>query len=162
MNTKRFVLFATAILLFLFSTLAAWYEGAQIYDNPWEWEHTALVSNYINGSAVMLADQIVWLDHFIYAAKFQPLFPLLMVLSFLSLVFMVLQPVLKRSAAITLVSCLVLAAVSFSVAVLLGNSPTQGFSLFSIFFGALGVVTSGYLVYFLTKFKSRAVPLSKS
>lgn len=162
MNTKRFVLFATAILLFLFSTLAAWYEGAQIYDNPWEWEHTALVSNYLNGSAVMLADQIVWLDHFVYAAKFQPLFPLVMVLSFLVITFMALRPLLKRSAALTLVSCLVLAAVSFSIAVLLGNSPTQGFSLFSILFGALGVVTSGYLVYFLTKFKSRAVPLSKS
>lgn len=94
---KRFMLGTTAIILLLFSTLAAWYEGAQIYDNPWEWEHTALISNYVNGSPVMLENQIVSLDHFAYAAKFEPLFPLLMVLSFLTLVLLALQPILKRS-----------------------------------------------------------------
>ena len=155
---KRFMLGTTAIILLLFSTLAAWYEGAQIYDNPWEWEHTALISNYVNGSPVMLENQIVSLDHFAYAAKFEPLFPLLMVLSFLTLVLLALQPIFKRSFVATVTGCVVFIVLFFTIAFLIGNSPTTGFQMFSGLFGTFGVAVSIYFIYSVTKLKRRVLP----
>lgn len=157
MNIKRFVVFSTAVSIFLFSSLVAWYEGAQIYDNPWEWENTALISNLINEQVVKTPDEIVALDHFIYSAKFQPLFPFLMVISFLAITCILFYPLFKRNTIAFVVSCLLLVLASFIVVFIIGDSPTPGFKVFTVLFGILGVTSSAVLVYLLTRIKKQTV-----
>nr|WP_308447216.1 YjdJ family protein [Alkalihalobacterium chitinilyticum] len=74
-----------AITSLLFSTFASWYEGSAILDNPWEWEYSTPFSQLLYGE-IQNANQISQLDHFVYAAKFQPTFPLIMVISGLYLI----------------------------------------------------------------------------
>jgi hypothetical protein len=47
----------------------------------WEWQYSAFFSKMFNGEVTEHAD-ISQLDHFIYAAKFKPIFPILMMFSF--------------------------------------------------------------------------------
>ena len=66
--------------LLLISTVAAWYEGSAILDNPWEWKYSTPFSRLLNGEVHNNSD-ISQLDYFIYAAKFHPTFPVIMVIS---------------------------------------------------------------------------------
>ncbi|MGE7920522.1 YjdJ family protein [Viridibacillus sp. NPDC093762] len=72
--------FVTATILCFFSTFFAWYEGSTILDNPWEWKYSTPFSQLLYGE-VHSASDISQLDYFIYAAKFQPTFPAIMVIS---------------------------------------------------------------------------------
>lgn len=156
MNTKRFVAFSIALSIFLCSTLVAWYEGAQIYDTPWEWENTALFSSLIHEKSISSLNEISEIDHFIYSAKFQPLFPFLMVASLLTLALILFYPLFIRSTSAVVVGCLFLTIASFFIVYLLGNSPTPGFKLFTYLFGILGVSSSATLTYFLSRLKKKA------
>ncbi|WP_226613081.1 DUF4306 domain-containing protein [Guptibacillus hwajinpoensis] len=71
---------STALVMLVLSTLGSWYEGSELRNKPWEWEYSTFFSRVINGQVTGQAD-ISSLDHFIYAAKFKPLFPILMVVS---------------------------------------------------------------------------------
>lgn len=70
-----------AITILIISTFAAWYEGSSIRLNSFEWRYSAIFSKLFNGEIKNIAD-ISELDHFVYAAKFSPTFPILMVFSF--------------------------------------------------------------------------------
>lgn len=157
MSTKRFVILATSLTALVVSTFIAWYEGAQIYDNPWEWGNTALVSNYLNGYPITTEGQIVMLDHFIYAAKFQPLFPLLMVVSLLAFILVSVYPLVKRNRNVLLATTFFLASISFIVFFLLGNSPTPGFKLFTALFGFIGLLSMGILLSVVIKVKRNSL-----
>ena len=77
---KFLIQFGTISLLLLISSVAAWYEGSTILDNPWEWKYSTPFSRLLNGEVHNNSD-ILQLDYFIYAAKFQPTFPVVMVIS---------------------------------------------------------------------------------
>lgn len=57
-----------------------WFEGSEILDEPWKWKYSAHFSQ-VSDDEVMDAHDISNLDHFVYAAKFKPLFPFLMALT---------------------------------------------------------------------------------
>jgi len=69
--------FGLITILLLFSTVAAWYEGSAILDNPWEWKYSTPFSQMLYGEVQSDSD-ISQLDYFVYAAKFQPAFPVIM------------------------------------------------------------------------------------
>ncbi|RLL48457.1 DUF4306 domain-containing protein [Oceanobacillus piezotolerans] len=73
-----------AIFVFLFSTVAAWFEGSGILQDIFSWDHTTPFSQLLNGEVTKASD-IVILDYFVFAAKYLPLFPILMTLSSLHL-----------------------------------------------------------------------------
>ncbi len=77
---KYAVQYLIASMLLAFSTFIAWYEGSAIRDVPWEWKHTALFSKVFNGQITNNSD-ISQLDYFIYAAKFHPVYPILILFS---------------------------------------------------------------------------------
>ncbi|MCA1053999.1 YjdJ family protein [Rossellomorea aquimaris] len=77
---KFFVQYASAITLLAVSSLFTWYEGSAIREHPYEWPYTAFFSQKIHGEVLTVSDISVW-DHFVYAAKFSPLFPSLMIIS---------------------------------------------------------------------------------
>ena len=80
----RNIQFGVVSLFLLFSTVAALYEGSAILDDPWEWSYSTPFTQLLYG-VVNNPSDISKLDYFVYAAKFQPAFPIIMVLSSLYL-----------------------------------------------------------------------------
>ena len=67
----RFIFqFGAASAVFLFSTIAAWYEGSAILDHPLEWRNSTPITQLMNGSVHESSNILQW-DFFIYAAKYQ-------------------------------------------------------------------------------------------
>jgi len=157
MNFKNIIYLIGACMLLAFSTLASWYEGAQLRDIPWEWKYTAVFSNWINGG-VGNKNDILAIDHFVYAAKFEPLYPLLMSMSLLFIVLQVAGALLKNRTTAHTVVLVAAALVLFVLSGLLMNSPTTGLALFSIFFGVAGIaIVAGVFFLHSNKWKQRAV-----
>ncbi|MCM3358747.1 YjdJ family protein [Psychrobacillus sp. MER TA 171] len=68
------------IFALLVSTLITWYEGSAITYNSFEWEYSTPFTKLFTIEITSGRD-ISQLDYFVYAAKFQPLFPAIMMLS---------------------------------------------------------------------------------
>jgi hypothetical protein len=87
--------FGLATILLLFSTVAAWYEGSAILDNPGEWKYSTPFSHMLYGEVHRDSD-ISQLDYFVYAAKFQPTFLVIVAISSLYLLILIGYYFLKR------------------------------------------------------------------
>ncbi|MER1985843.1 MAG: YjdJ family protein [Solibacillus sp.] len=68
------------LFLFAAATLIAWYEGSAIIDDSLEWNDSTPFTQLLNRE-IISGHEISQLDYFVYAVKFQPLFPLLMLAS---------------------------------------------------------------------------------
>jgi len=66
----------------LMSTAISWYEGSEIIDDSLEWKYSTPFSQLFN-IEINNGQDISRLDYFVYAAKFQPLFPTIMIVSVL-------------------------------------------------------------------------------
>jgi Domain of unknown function (DUF4306) len=88
----KLLLISISILLLGMSTLFAWYEGSEILDLPSRWENNAIISKLMNNGEINSVSQVNQLDFFVYAIKFQPLFPILMTFFFFSTIFLILYP----------------------------------------------------------------------
>ena len=73
------------ILTLVVSTFIAWYEGSAIINNSIEWKYSTPFTNLFN-KEIMNGRDISQLDYFVYAVKFQPLLPTLMMVSILYIV----------------------------------------------------------------------------
>lgn len=109
----RTIIQLSVSLLFLFlSTLAALYEGSAIREDPFEWgwstPFTLLTTDNLSH-----ADQLSKLDYLIYAAKFQPLFPSIMLVSLIHLLilstYLITQSPMKRTLYLSILVCTMLA-----------------------------------------------------
>lgn len=139
LSFKRIVILLISFCFLIFSTLISWYEGAQLLDTPWEWKYSAIFSTWLNGE-VHSASDILEIDHFVYAAKFAPLFPFLMVSASL-VIFLILVDWLFKGEKRVLYSVYFIAGVLFFCASgVLSASPTAGLSFFAIYFGVVGFV----------------------
>jgi hypothetical protein len=77
----RFIFqFGAAFVVFLFSATAAWYEGSALLDHPLEWKNTTPFTQLFHGPVQSGVDILQW-DFFIYAAKNQPTYPMIMLIS---------------------------------------------------------------------------------
>lgn len=85
---RLLIQFGVSTLLLLFSTAVAWYEGSAILDNSLEWRNSTPFTQLLYG-AVNNPSNILQLDYFVYAIKFQPTFPIIMVLSSLYLLILI-------------------------------------------------------------------------
>ncbi|MFJ8063878.1 YjdJ family protein [Psychrobacillus sp. NPDC096426] len=70
------------IFTLVVSTFIAWYEGSAIIENSLEWKYSAPFTNLFNKEITNGYD-ISQLYYFVYAVKFQPLFPTFMIVSIL-------------------------------------------------------------------------------
>ncbi|WP_338452785.1 DUF4306 domain-containing protein [Niallia oryzisoli] len=92
----RFIFqFCTATGVFLFSLLAAWYEGSAILVHPSEWQNSTPITQLIVGNVHVSSDISQW-DFFIYAAKFRPTFPMIMTVSGLYLLLLLGNYIFKK------------------------------------------------------------------
>lgn len=146
MKFKHIIYLIGASLVFIFSTLASWYEGGQLRDISWEWKYSAVFSTWLNGP-VNEASDILAIDHFVYAAKFEPLFPLLMAASLLFIVLQLSGWLLKDRKTTHIIFLSLMAVGLLLMSAMLLNSPTIGLTLFSGFFGMSGLLTLLLILY---------------
>nr|WP_253957965.1 YjdJ family protein [Metabacillus halosaccharovorans] len=142
-----------ASMLMFFSTFAAWYEGSAIRDNPWEWKYSAYFSKLLNGEIKSSAD-LSQLDHFIYAAKFSPIYPSFLILSLFYILilsgYLLLKSEMKR-----MKYFICLCIITFLIGVVVTDSPTIGGRYFAIFFTTLGIIHLALALSTYLKIKKR-------
>ena len=124
--------------MFIGSTLIAFYEGSGIVDNPWEWAYSTPFSHFIGGG-VQQASDISSFDYFVYAAKFQPAYPLMMMLSIIYLVILLGVILFKRKKSITSLYFGLFSLIMFALAFVLLNASTLGGKAFSYLFLVVGI-----------------------
>lgn len=141
--------FGIASILLIISTVAAFYEVSAIVDNPWEWKYSTPFSQFLYGE-VTSNSSISQLDYFIYAVKFQPTFPVIMVISSLYLLILIgyhfLKPQHKRFA----YYLTFLGGVLFLLSYFIVNSPTFGGQIFFYIWLVSGVlcIVTAVIIYF--------------
>ncbi|WP_338472458.1 YjdJ family protein [Niallia sp. XMNu-256] len=93
---KIMIQLGLSFMVFLVSTIVAWYEGSNLLQDTHEWKSTAIFSQWLNGEVIHSGD-ILLVDFFIYAAKFFPTFPILMLLSGTHLLVLIGYLLFRRS-----------------------------------------------------------------
>ncbi|MBB6447444.1 YjdJ family protein [Bacillus benzoevorans] len=92
----RFIFqFGAVSVVFLFSAIAAWYEGSALLDHPSEWKNTTPFTQLFYGPVQSDVDILQW-DFFIYAAKYQTTYPMIMLISGLYLLLFCGYYIFKR------------------------------------------------------------------
>ncbi|MCM3443847.1 YjdJ family protein [Metabacillus halosaccharovorans] len=150
---KYWIQYVIASIVMLFSTLAAWYEGSAIRDNPWEWKYTAYFSKLLNGEITSSAD-LSQLDHFIYAAKFSPIYPSFIVLN-LFYILILSGNLFIKSEKKRMKYFIFLCIVTFLIGAVVSDSPTIGGRYFAIIFTTLGIIHLALAFSFYLKMKKR-------
>lgn len=130
------------ILTLLGSTAVAWYEGSGIIDNPWELKYSTPFSKLFN-SEITNGYDISQLDYFVYAAKFQPLFPAIMLVSVLYIVIVVAFYLLQHNQRLAIYLSAITSCLLIVSSVLLMNASTEGGKIF------FGITAGGalFLIY---------------
>ena len=81
---KYFLQLVVGIFILGVSTFIAWYEGSAIVEDTFEWEYSTPFTKMLNKD-ITNGHDISQLDYFVYAVKFQPVFPIIMMMSVLYL-----------------------------------------------------------------------------
>lgn len=127
MRVGSMVAFCLAVMLFGIATFASWYEGSDLVERPSVWESTAKNTSWWN-DGVVERENISQLDYFIYSLKYKPLFPILMMVSFVYILFAVGKRWMKGKRILSVYSAGI-ALMLFCGAMLVGGSPTDGAKL---------------------------------
>ncbi|TMU85214.1 DUF4306 domain-containing protein [Bacillus sp. BHET2] len=142
----RFVIqLGIGIVFLMFSTLATWYEGAEILDKTYEWKYSTPFSGL-----VLKAEDISSLDFFVYAIKFKPTFPVVMALSCIYLIITVGYFTFKRKKKVFTTFLSTIAAGLLVLGWQLNSSTTEGALVLSYAFlscSALCVIAT--LLYYI-------------
>nr|WP_240948545.1 YjdJ family protein [Bacillus sp. RO1] len=126
-NVNRLiVLLGIGLVFFLFSTLATWYEGAEIVDRPFEWKYSTPFSG-----SVQKASDISRLDYFVYAVKYKPTFPVVMALSSIYLIITVGYYTLRSKKNVFAIFLSFIAVVLFVLGLKMVSSVTEGAQIIS-------------------------------
>ncbi|MDZ5713332.1 YjdJ family protein [Jeotgalibacillus haloalkalitolerans] len=149
---------SVAITFLAVAAAGTWYEGSAIIDDPWEWAYSTPFSQLLNGE-VLHAGQISQLDHFVYAAKFQPLLPIVMMISVLYIVLLIAYRTFRTDLKRWMMLLSLTAGMFIVAGVAIANSPTAGGNAFFYFFmGAGGLSLAGVIMccYLLNRLKTKA------
>ncbi|MGE7879249.1 DUF4306 domain-containing protein [Peribacillus muralis] len=138
--------FIMAALFFILFSFCSWYEGSEILDNPREWKH----STYFSGDHVIDAHAISDLDYFVYAAKFRPMFPVLMTLTASYISLLTGYRFFKSSIAKKTLFLSGFGVLFLFAGGIVSNSPTIGGGIFQAIFlmGGLLLILAAALSYF--------------
>lgn len=150
MSNKLIFQFGLALIILLFSILGTWYEGSEILDRNSEWKYSTPFTQLFYGG-VYNSNDISRLDYFVYAAKFKPINPILMLMSSVYLLTLFAYLILKRNVkwfswfTISLGILLLL----FSKA--LYSSPTIGAQMIFYVSLSIGILYLGITTVFFTQ-----------
>ncbi|WP_442857360.1 DUF4306 domain-containing protein [Bacillus sp. FJAT-42315] len=147
----KVIVFLLACLTFLSSMFFSWYEGSNLIEDTFESEYTAIISNYLG--VIKTPHDINQLDFFIYAAKFKPFFPTVMILSLYILLFFVINRLFKEKRYISHLFLGLILLIS-SLSLLYGT--TEGSTVFSVLFLIMGTVS--LIISYMTYQKRKVIP----
>lgn len=156
MMMPTLIQYVSSFLILIFSTLATWYEGSEIRNQPWEWDYSAIFSKIINGTVKTEVD-ISSLDHFVYAAKFKPIYPIIMVITILYILTLTASKLLGYQTNKMVIYYGGLGICLLLISSLIYSSPTRGLKLFTWLFitsGLLSIITSIILKFNLMRTRS--------
>ncbi|MBN8190600.1 YjdJ family protein [Bacillus sp. NTK074B] len=125
------------LVILVFSTLVSWYEGSALLEDPWEWKYSAPISEWMYGSVGGSKD-ISGLDFFVYAAKFSPLYPALMIVSASYLIVLIGIRLLNTTGIRILL--VIFGLIELGLSFILSTSPTAGGELLSWLFLSVGIL----------------------
>ena len=149
-KSKQAVLFFGALTFFAVATFFSLYEGSQLDDISREWAYTAVFTNWLSGG-VASADDILTIDYLVYAAKFEPLFPLIMFVSGMILFQQLSFWIFRGKKAALSVFLLICAIALLVLSGALMASPTDGLELFSRVFFGTGILLIVSCIFWLIK-----------
>jgi hypothetical protein len=142
MSLKKTIPFGLAIMFFSIATFASWYEGSELVDNSFEWKHSAVITSWLHNGEVE-RENISQLDYIVYSIKFKPVFPIIMMISFIYMVFALGNKFLasgtNRNLFVSLLGVLLLIGAG-----LISGSPTSGAKIFMISQILVGAFLLGY------------------
>ncbi|MEK6269089.1 MAG: YjdJ family protein [Planococcus sp. (in: firmicutes)] len=138
-NMREVILFFGALIFFAVATFLSLYEGSQLDDVSWEWPYSAIFSNWLNGGVESAAD-ILTIDYLMYAAKFEPLFPIIMFISAFILLLQLASWIFRKNKIALSVFYLACGVGLFVVSGVFMSSPTVGLEIFSRIFFVFGIV----------------------
>lgn len=138
-NMKEFILFFGALIFFMVATFFSFYEGSRLDDDSWEWPYSAIFTNWLNGGVESAAD-ILTIDYLVYAAKFAPLFPVIMFVSAFILLLQLSSRIFRNNNTALSLFHIACAVALFVMSGVLMSSPTVGLQYFSQVFFIIGVV----------------------
>lgn len=117
------------VFVLLFATIAAWYEGSAIIESSLEWKYSTPFTDTL-GIEIVSGKEIVILDYFIYAIKFKPFFPTLMLLSILYIIGLVLIFIGKKNTDTSIKVAFAFGIIYLVTSTLFFNATTFGGKLF--------------------------------
>ncbi len=149
MSLKKTIPFGVAFLFFFIAAFAAWYEGSGLVDDTFEWKHTAIITSWMNNGVVEKGN-ISQLDFFVYAIKFKPIFPIIMLISSIYILVALGQKLIKQERFVNMF------VVSLGIFLLIGaiflmDSPTAGAKAFMFSQLFIASLLIGYSVLRSTK-----------
>lgn len=149
MSNKIIIQLGLGIIIFLFSTFGAWYEGSALIDQPSEWKYSTPFTQLFDGRISDSTD-ISRLDYFVYSAKYKPLYPILMLISSVYLLSLLAYVNLReyRGGMSIFNFCLGILLMAFSI--FLYNSPTEGAKM--IYYTSLSIgffIIAGTAIYLI-------------
>ena len=111
------------------STLITWYEGSAIIEKPFEWKYSTPFTGLFNIEITNGYD-ISQLDYFVYAAKFQPFFPAIMMISVLYMLSVIGHYLIKRNTKWAIGFWGLIGSICILISGLIFISPTSGGRIF--------------------------------
>jgi hypothetical protein len=127
-------------IFLLFSTIAARYEGSALVDSPSEWKHSTPFTQILK-TGFSDGRDISQLDYFVYAAKFLPVFPVIMILSSLYLLILAGFYLFKNRGNSFSIYLFMLGIICVLAGLQLADSSTQGGRILFYVFVASGLVS---------------------
>ncbi|CAG9621581.1 DUF4306 domain-containing protein [Sutcliffiella rhizosphaerae] len=143
----RIVLFGLACLLFAVATFVSWYQGSNLVDSPSDWLYTAIFSKWLHDGPLE-SSNISQLDFFVYSIKYHPVFPILMMVSFVYIFIASSARWFKKSLTwivAFLMGLLIIGGISIA------SSPTDGGRLMMLSMFGVAILLMVYIIGFRNK-----------
>jgi cellobiose-specific phosphotransferase system component IIC len=155
----RFIFqFGVSSGVFLFSSLVAWYEGSALLEHPSEWRSSTPFTQLLHGPGpVHSFSHISQWDFFVYAAKYEPTFPMMMTVSGLYLLIFLGYYIFKKARKwyayyLFLISCSL-----FLLGYFCFESSTDGTQKMFVLFSGSGLVCMliGFIFYLMASIRMK-------
>lgn len=151
---NRSIRFLIGCGILLFATVVAWYEGSAIIENSLAWRSSTPFTQFL-GREIYTGKEIAVLDYFVYALKFQPFYPMLMVVSSFYLIASVIVMLKKLHYTKTANGLVAFVGImSLCATVVLFDAVTMGAKILGGFSFVCVLVC---IVYFIFRKKNQAV-----
>ncbi|SOC39830.1 DUF4306 domain-containing protein [Ureibacillus acetophenoni] len=141
-------------VVLLFSTVAAWYEGSAIVENSLEWDYSTPFTHLL-GTEILTGKEIFVFDYFVYAIKFQPFFPMIILICLLYMASLTLILVGKRNINQGMLLAFVIGLLCLGASSMFYDATTLGGSLFFYTLLLSAVLTILISMFFFLKNKHK-------